>query len=198
MPFFEYMLAPVIIGVGHSIETDHVVAVGNLVITRERWIVQCLRGVAWGVGHTVSVMVSALVIGVVKDLVKMPENFSFEIFVGLMMLIIGVVKMIKAVQAKDHHHSNNSVFLFFNVGLVHGLAGSGAIAALLSTQTSNIAEQIHFLLSFGLGTVIGMGAVASVVSKVSFLKQQYVTAFSICIACLSFAYGSKIIYEHIF
>jgi nickel/cobalt transporter (NicO) family protein len=195
---FEYMLAPLLIGFAHSVEADHVVAVGNLVNVRENWQKECMRGFSWGIGHTTSVMIAALAIMYFKSLFTTPTSFSFEIFVGIMMLIIGVVKLYQLGKHVGHSHSDNSIFLFFNVGLVHGLAGSGGIAALLSSQTSDLVYQVQYILVFGLGTILGMGLIATVISRIGQINAQFSGVFSVLIACFSIFYGSKIIYQQLF
>jgi high-affinity nickel-transport protein len=50
------------------------------------------------------------------------------------------------------------------VGIVHGLAGSAAIALLVLTTIRNPAWAIWYLLVFGLGTIAGMMLMTSVIA----------------------------------
>jgi len=42
------------------------------------------------------------------------------------------------------------------IGIVHGLAGSAAIALLVLTTITNLAWSIAYLAVFGIGTILGM------------------------------------------
>ena len=46
------------------------------------------------------------------------------------------------------------------VGVVHGLAGSGAVTALVTSSLPTFPEQLIFVLFFGCGSAIGMAAMA--------------------------------------
>jgi high-affinity nickel-transport protein len=50
------------------------------------------------------------------------------------------------------------------VGLVHGLAGSAAVALLVLAAIGNSAWAVAYLLVFGLGTVVGMMLVTAIVA----------------------------------
>ena len=50
------------------------------------------------------------------------------------------------------------------VGLVHGLAGSAAVALLVLSTIRGTREAIAYLLVFGLGTIVGMTAITGVLS----------------------------------
>ncbi|WP_045461946.1 HupE/UreJ family protein [Sporocytophaga myxococcoides] len=172
-------------------ETDHVVAVGNLVQIRRSFREEAILGATWGLGHTCSVIIGALSISFVKNFIAFPEHFSFELFVGVMMVLIGIYRLY-ILKRKEKNSSGNKT-LFFNVGVVHGLAGSGSIAAMLAGLAENRQEQILFLMLFGLGTIVGMGIIAASITRLKFLHPRYLTWFSCLIAACSFIYGIKII-----
>ena len=48
------------------------------------------------------------------------------------------------------------------VGVVHGLSGTGALTALAVTSLPTVSAQVGFLLVFGLGSTLGMAAVAGI------------------------------------
>ena len=192
------MLTPILIGLSHSIESDHVIAVSNLVDVRHSFLKEALRGASWGAGHTVSVMCSTLILLCIKNSIEVSESISLELLVGIMMIVIGLVRLFSISSKKHIHPHPEKKYLFFNVGLIHGLAGSGAIAVLLSTQMHSFYEQTKFLLLFGLGTMIGMGIIAAFFTRLKFLKPQYLVAFSYIIATVSVLYGIKITYEQLY
>lgn len=192
------MLTPILIGLSHSIESDHVIAVSNLVDVRRGFMEEAWRGVSWGMGHTISVMCSTFLLLFIKSSIEVSEAISLELLVGIMMIVIGIVRLFSIHSKKHIHLHPEKKYLFFNVGLIHGLAGSGAIAALLSAQLGSLYEQTQFLLLFGLGTMMGMGIITALFTRLKFLKPQYLFVFSYLIASVSVLYGIKIMYEQLY
>ncbi len=192
------MLTPILIGLSHSIESDHVIAVSNLIDVRNSSFKEALRGASWGLGHTVSVMCTAFMLLFIRHSVEFSTSFSLELLVGIMMVVIGVIRFM-SIATKNHVHPHReNKYVFFNVGIIHGLAGSGTIAVLLTSQFSTLYDQTQFLVLFGIGTIIGMGIIAAFFTRLKFLKPKYLTAFSCIIALVSVLYGIKIIYEQFY
>lgn len=192
------MLTPILIGLSHSIESDHVIAVSNLIDVRNSTFKEALRGASWGLGHTLSVMGSACMFLFIRHSVEFSTSFSLELLVGVMMVVIGIIRFTSIVMKNHPHPHRENKYVFFNVGIIHGLAGSGTIAVLLTSQFSTLYEQTQFLVLFGIGTIIGMGIIAAFFTRLKFLKPQYLTAFACIIALVSVLYGIKIIYEQFY
>jgi nickel/cobalt exporter len=194
MPAFDFIVTPFMIGLSHSMETDHVMAVGNLVNVRSAWHEEALRGITWGLGHTASVVLAAFAISFMK--LHFPDSgvFSFEVLVGAMMVLIGTIKLYRMLFiSRQETHPHKAVF--FHIGILHGLAGSGAIAALASGKLVSTNQQITFLLLFGLGTILGMGLITATITRLRFLKLQYLSLCSGLLAFFSLIYGIKILCE---
>ena len=56
----------------------------------------------------------------------------------------------------NHQHKNVSYLKSMLIGLVHGLAGSGAMVLLTMSTVNSAWEGTIYILIFGVGTVIGM------------------------------------------
>lgn len=104
----------------------------------------------------------------------------------------------------DHSHSNkwNNFNAAFGVGLVHGLAGSGALVALVLTQMKSATEGLLYILIFGMGSIFGMFTASGLFSipfSKSVLKSDKLQIGLIVISSLLCVfYGSHVIYENIF
>jgi sulfite exporter TauE/SafE len=59
-----------------------------------------------------------------------------------------------------HGHDHASLLRPLAVGIMHGLAGSGAMAVLAAATADSTMTGMVFLLLFGAGSVIGMGAMS--------------------------------------
>lgn len=103
-----------------------------------------------------------------------------EALVGGMLLVLGSTVIISRKRLKhDHIHShshgdtihthahshenehkhNHKSYL---IGCIHGLAGSGAIVAMLASSMNNFESVFFFLTLFGIGSVIGMVTISAV------------------------------------
>jgi ABC-type nickel/cobalt efflux system permease component RcnA len=98
--------------------------------------------------------------------------------------------------AHSHTHS-----LAYGVGLVHGLAGSGALVIIAMSQIKSPAQGVLYLVIFSVGCTIGMLAAAGLFS-VPFSKkiiQSRILQSSLIIitSVLCLLYGGKVIYDNI-
>lgn len=171
-----------VIGLRHALEPDHLVAVATLV-TRERSIGAAVRlGTSWGTGHTLALLAVGALLMVARC--AMPEGLAnhFELAVGLMLVGMGVQALRRAwrdgmsgpARAHDHAgrvhtHATSGDHLHIGgltlsgrplaIGLVHGLAGSGALTALAVASLPAWPQQLAFILVFGTGSTLGMALV---------------------------------------
>jgi high-affinity nickel-transport protein len=181
-----------LLGLKHATDADHVVAVSTIV-SRER----SLRGAAfvgamWGVGHTVTV---ALVGGaiVLLGLVVPPRvGLSFELAVALMLVALGAFNLF-ALRRRAHAHMHDdrspavkrSLARSLVVGVVHGLAGSAALALLVLASIRDVSQGVAYLAVFGLGTIAGMALLTTVVALPVALASDRFARWRRGIVCLA-------------
>ncbi len=202
------------LGFTHSFEADHLLAVSNIVTKRDRLILAVKDGIYWGLGHTSTIFIVGLVIILGKMMIteETPIFKYFESGVGLMLIGLGSYRLYKLYKFKQHlaqhHHTHNHLHdhsdnhkMAFGVGLIHGLAGSGAvILSAMTTMKGNI-EMILFLLIFGLGSVVGMllasGAFSLPFSKKIATNRNLQISLTVlsCLLCIGF--GVKVVFENL-
>lgn len=189
------------IGFMHSFEADHLAAVSNLLTTRKNATERYKEGFFWGIGHSAIIFFIGLLILVLKLGIKENAFSHFEAFVGVMLILIGIYRIYNIFFKKDRHIHTHRHNLALGVGLVHGLAGSGAVVALAVTKTTSEFHGLAYLLLFGLGSVLGMFFASFVLSKVLYLQffQKYKVPylFSIFAAFFSFILGILIVDENV-
>ncbi len=100
----------------------------------------------------------------------------------------------------DHTHPHTHQ-LAYGVGLVHGLAGSGALAVLVMAQISSPFEGLAYLLIFCGGCIGGM-LVAAGLFSVPFSKKiiqapKLQNALVIGSSLLCLLYGGKVVFENL-
>jgi len=87
----------------------------------------------------------------------------------------------------------------FIIGVVHGLAGSAAVALLVLTTIPNPRWAVAYLLVFGLGTVGGMMlitmSIASVFTFVGKGRQSFSQRLGLVSGLLSLAFGMLLVYQ---
>lgn len=107
------------------------------------------------------------------------------------------------ITTSNHTHPNklNNFNAAFGVGLVHGLAGSGAVVVLVLSQMKSTLEGLSYILIFGLGSILGMfiaSGIFSIPYGKSILKSQKLQIGLIVVSSLlCIVYGGKVIYENL-
>jgi ABC-type nickel/cobalt efflux system permease component RcnA len=90
----------------------------------------------------------------------------------------------------------------FVVGVVHGLAGSAAVALLVLTTIRNFHWAIVYLLVFGVGTIAGMMlitmSIASAFSMVGKGRQKFSHRLALASGLLSLIFGLLVAYQILF
>ena len=147
------------LGVRHATDADHVAAVGTMVTEsgsarRAAWI-----GVSWGIGHSTSV----LLVGGALVLLRLPMPvrvaLALEFVAALMLIGLGVRSLVSRRRV-----SHGNAVRPAAIGVVHGLAGSAVLALLVLSATDSAAAAAVYLLSFCLGTILGMTLITAVLT----------------------------------
>jgi len=159
------LLFAAVVGFGHAFEADHLVAVGNIVTKRNNLNLAVKDGIYWGMGHTSTIFLIGLVMIVGKATFLNGYFGYFEAGVGLMLIILGLYRLYQYYNKKDAIVSNeNNHHLAYGVGLIHGLAGSGAMILLVMTEIQTSFNSMLYLLIFGIGSIVGMLVAAGLFS----------------------------------
>ena len=173
----------VLLGLRHAFEPDHLTAVSTLVVEARDARRGMLLGAVWGIGHTISLIVVGTLLLVTGAVLPARTAAIFELCVAAMLVVLGVRSLVIAVRdggrgsVHRHEHPHGAhvhagpdahvhvagrtlAWRPLIVGLVHGLAGSGAITALAFAAIPTLATRVAYIALFGLGSVAGM-AIAS-------------------------------------
>ena len=204
-------------GFTHAFEADHLLAVGSIVSSRNNVRMSLRDGIFWGLGHASTILFIGLIMIILKVSVPGKYFHYFEATVGCMLIVLAVYRLIKFYQnkkissAKPHYHLQiansdeqpqcHSHSLAYGVGLVHGLAGSGALVAIVMSQMKGPADGLTYLLLFATACIGGMMLAAGLFSfpfskrkmQARLLQQLLIIASS----ALCVLYGSKVIYENL-
>jgi hypothetical protein len=176
--------AAFVLGTAHALEVDHMVAVSAFVGGNPRMAPAVTFGIRWGVGHSAAVLVVGGLLAWSGLTVPESAQLWLEAGVGLALVGVGAWAWFNArrlhvhVPAEhgthghlhahvpgvtDHHHApeHRHPHMLTLVGAVHGLAGTAPVVALVPvTLMPGIGAALGYLLAFGVGTILGMGAYA--------------------------------------
>lgn len=183
-----------LIGMKHALEADHVAAVASLATGQRSFGETTRLGVAWGLGHTVTLF---LIGGVVLALdTVVPETVArvLEFAVGLMLVALGIDVIVRLRRGKAHFHAHDHggarhfhahrhraeerhdraahahvhprglPLRAMVVGLVHGMAGSAALVLLTLSTIQSPWMGMAYMALFGLGSMVGMGILSCAIA----------------------------------
>jgi len=169
-----------LLGMRHALEPDHLAAVSTLVSRERSSMKAALLGVCWGIGHTFGLIVVGAVLVFLRA--ELPPRIAdfFELLVAIMLIVLGSRAVLQAVRQGPahlhthafavHRHSGLPAHVHIGtwtlarrpllIGAVHGLAGSGALTALVLTTLPSTAARLSYMALFGLGSTVGMAALS--------------------------------------
>lgn len=156
------------LGIRHATDADHVLAV-TTIVSRARSIGAAARvGALWGLGHTATILLVGGAIILFGLTIPPRLGLSMELCVAVMLVVLGllnVTQRARSARAPEHESTHPDRRLRpLLVGLVHGLAGSAAVALLVLTSVRDAGWALLYLLVFGLGTVGGMVLLTSAIA----------------------------------
>ena len=176
-----------LLGLRHATDSDHVVAV-TAIVSRERSLARAAGiGALWGVGHTITLLVVGGAIVTFRLVIPPRVGLALEFGVALMLIVLGFTNL----RARDD--APRAAIRPFLVGLVHGLAGSAAVALLVLATIRGTFEALAYLFVFGVGTIAGMTAVTMLLAAPTLFAGARVSRFQsgirLAAGALSIAFG---------
>ena len=228
--FAGIILLGFFLGMRHSTDPDHVVAVSTIV-SRERSVRHAaLIGVLWGIGHTLTISVVGSLIILFGLVIPPRVGLSMEFCVAVMLILLGVLNLTGmlrwltekftpagkldenftdsgigvAVSAKPVNRVINEMGYYqllrpLVVGLVHGLAGSAAVALLVLSTIHRPLLAIAYLVIFGVGTIAGMMLMTSAIAlPIAYTGNRFARAgnfLGVASGVVSTAFGMFLIYQ---
>lgn len=161
----------IVLGMRHALEPDHLAAVSTLMTGERSSAKAAWLGALWGLGHTLTLFTAGALLVVLHA--EMPAVVSqvLELCVVLLLVGFGVRAVYQSARrvprSPTHSHKRPNARSPLRVdrwtlarpllvGAVHGLAGSGAMTALVVTTLPSTGTQLAYLMLFGVGSTVGM------------------------------------------
>ena len=249
------------LGMRHATDADHVVAIATIVSRQRTLRGSALIGGAWGVGHTLTILVVGGAIILFGVVIPTRVGLAMEFAVGVMLVLLGLLtltgigRVIRdgcGVARRDgHRHAHDhgarayphdarprarrlrpsacprarrrrsrpprrpdaarpldrrlgglTLYQWLRplvVGIVHGLAGSAAVALLVLAAVRDPAWAMAYLLLFGAGTIVGMMLITMALAAPFAFSWTRLPRFNwqlrVASGLISFGFGLLLIYE---
>lgn len=194
-----------VLGMQHAMEADHIAAVSSIAARRTNVGDIVRHGLTWGLGHTITLSLfagAAIILGhAIPEHIAQP----LEGAVGIMMVGLGAHVLWRLWRDHVHFHSHGHVDGTFHlhshshahdtipharsihshkhgfrwrslfVGLMHGMAGSAALLVLAVSQVEKPIQGVFYIVLFGIGSMIGMGALSAVIALPLAVSARFLT-----------------------
>jgi hypothetical protein len=194
-----------LLGMQHALEADHIAAVSSIAARRSHVGDIVKHGLTWGLGHTLTLFVfagAAIILGhAIPDSLARP----IETAVGIMLVGLGTHVLWRlwrdGVHFHTHGHGDGTVHVHAHshagettphlrnlhahehgfrwrtllVGLMHGMAGSAALLMLTVSQASSPAVGLGYVALFGVGSMIGMGVLSTIIAVPLAVSARWLT-----------------------
>ncbi|WP_298373013.1 urease accessory protein [uncultured Bradyrhizobium sp.] len=221
-----------LLGMQHALEPDHIAAVSSIAARRTHVGDIVKHGLTWGLGHTLTLFLfagAAILLGhAIPETVAQP----IETAVGVMLVGLGahVWWRLWRDRVHFHTHSHGDGMTHFHahshagdilphvraahshahgfrwrtllVGLMHGMAGSAALLVLTVSQAPNPVIGLGYVALFGVGSMIGMGVLSSVIAVPLAASARWLTwanrGLQMAVGAVTIAIGIHSIIENAF
>jgi hypothetical protein len=221
-----------LLGMQHALEADHIAAVSSIAARRSNVADIVKHGLTWGLGHTLTLFAfagAAILLGhAIPDTLARP----IETAVGLMLVGLGAHVLWRLWRdrvhfhahrhgdgishihvhshagdpaphkASAHQHPHGFRWRSLVVGLMHGMAGSAALLLLAVSQVASPVAGMAYVLLFGVGSMLGMGALSVVIAVPLAVSARWLTwanrALQAGVGAITIAIGAMTIYSTAF
>ncbi|AXC11700.1 hypothetical protein ACPOL_2378 [Acidisarcina polymorpha] len=228
-----------VLGMRHSTDADHVVAISTIVSKQRSIRNAAFIGSVWGLGHTLTIFVVGSLIILFGVAIPPRLGLSMEFSVALMLILLGVLNLtgvmqrittyftpsgatnlntaeagttgrqetnaVRSNRTRSIYDSSVGRFGWYQcirplaIGLVHGLAGSAAVALLVLSTIHDPVWATVYLLIFGAGTMIGMmcmtAAIALPLAYAGDRSAMFSRYLGVTSGVVSLCFGSFLAYQ---
>lgn len=203
-----------LLGMQHALEADHIAAVSSIAARRTDVSDIVKHGLTWGLGHTLTLFVFAGAAIVIGHAIPEQLARPLETAVGVMLVGLGAHVLWRLWcdgvhfhqhghddgtehfhvhshvnepiphQKSSHEHQHGFRWRSLLVGLMHGMAGSAALLVLAIAQAKDPVYGIFYVLLFGIGSMLRMGALSTLIAVPLAVSARSLTWANRSLQCL--------------
>jgi cytochrome c biogenesis protein CcdA len=176
------------LGLGHSLDPDHIVAVSTLLCNNKSLRKSITSATVWGVGHSAVLFVVGLLVLTLSFVIPERVINLFDCAAGVLLIVLGafvlrplIAERIRLSQAAGithtHSHSHSHSHADHDrepahlhksalTGALQGLGGSAALMLVTVSTVNSLEIGVVFIFLFGVGVILGMVGIACLVGSV--------------------------------
>ncbi|MGD2107587.1 MAG: high frequency lysogenization protein HflD [Nitrosopumilaceae archaeon] len=184
---------------------------------KESFTKSSVIGVLWGAGHTTTLVLIGFLVYVLAISIQNQIFSGLEFAVGIMLTFLGMTtilnKKFRLRHRHPHQHKDGTIHFdehshsdsehdhnhrSYYIGLVHGLAGSGSLVVFTAATLDNVGMVLGFIGIFGIGSIIGMIMVGSLMGIPLVFANKIKTiqkAFRYAAGAFSLIIGTNIMFQ---
>jgi ABC-type nickel/cobalt efflux system permease component RcnA len=217
-----------VLGLRHALDPDHVTAVSTIVSESRSMRRSAVVGSFWGLGHTVALLLAGTFVIALKFQISPRLALWMEFIVALMLILLGTRSLLKSVRdykvhfhrhshdgsehihvhihrpAEQYGHRHRHLIKLgarpFFIGLVHGIAGSGALTMLVLATIPSALAGLVYVAVFGLGSIGGMFLMSALISLPFVLTRKGFSLFSqalqMMVGLFSLTFGVFLVWQY--
>jgi len=173
------------LGLAHSLDPDHVVAVSALLCNNKSLRKSITSATVWGFGHSAVLFVIGLLVLTLSVVIPQSVLKLFDCAAGILLIILGTIIVRPLITERisprqvtspghthSHSHSSDSdhgqshLHKSVLTGALQGLGGSAALMLVTLSTVNSVGIGLVFICLFGAGVILGMVGVACLVGSV--------------------------------
>jgi hypothetical protein len=197
-----------LLGIRHALEPDHLAAVSTLITGERSSAKAAWLGACWGLGHMLTLFAAGAVLVVFRAEMPLFASQMFKFCVVLLLVGFGVRAIYQGAWRRlagpTHSHASRGTSEPVQsrrwalarrpmiVGAVHGLAGSGALTALVVATLPSMVTRLSYLALFGIGSTLGMTVLSGILGwPIARVGGHHgtVRSLSLAVGCVSTVLG---------
>ena len=176
------------LGLAHSLDPDHVVAVSTLLCNNKSLRKSITSATVWGIGHSTVLFIIGLLVLTLSVVIPSSVLRLFDCAAGVLLIILGafvlrtlIAERIRPDQiihehthshphshlhshshdhANDNHHGQTHLHKSALTGALQGLGGSAALMLVTLSTVNSVGIGLVFICLFGAGVILGMVGIA--------------------------------------
>ena len=173
----SFMLLALVLGFKHSYDSDHLIAVSNILRKVDSLKSATRISFSWAIGHMITATIITITLFIFKESFLNNVLPHFGKIVGIMLVILGLISLRELFNFHSHRHEHDGVIHshshlhiksddknkhshahMFGIGIVHGLASNDELLVLFtaSLAVTSIGGLLIGLGVFSIGVILGM------------------------------------------
>ena len=216
----SFMLLSLVLGFKHSYDSDHLIAVSNILRKVDSVKSSIKVGFSWAAGHMLTATIITIALFIFRESFLSNILPHFEKIVGMMLIALGILSLKEFISLHSHKHSHGNIihchphihlkkiqdkkhshFHMFGIGIVHGLASNDELLILFtaSLAVTSLSSLVVGLGLFSLGVVLGMTLFAMIFSFpiIKLNSEKIYNIISLSTGSIGVLYGTMMIFSFV-